>query len=98
MTEPSVDLSAYTGQSVRIAFYYQSGDNYYSSGPGWFVDDVTLVTGAPVTLTPNVPMGFEGGLGDWSVNNGLWQVGKPSNGGAPTEHKERKRTAGPTVR
>ena len=79
-TEPSVDLSAYAGQSVQIAFYYQTGDEYHSGGPGWFVDDVTLVTGPPVTLTPNVPVGFESGLGDWSVDNGLWAVGVPTAG------------------
>ena len=79
-TEPSVDLSAYAGQSVKIAFYYQTGDEYHSRGPGWFVDNVTLVTGAVTTLTPNVPVGFESGLGDWSVDNGLWAVGVPTAG------------------
>ena len=79
-SEPSVDLSAYAGHSVQIAFYYQTGEDYVWIEPGWFVDNVTLVTGAPVTLTPNVPIGFENGLGDWSVNNGLWQVGQPTAG------------------
>src|SRR5579863_8652031 len=79
-TEPSVDLSAYAGQSVQISFYYQTGDEGFGGGPGWFVDDVTLVTGAITTLTPNVPVGFETGLGDWSVDNGLWAVGAPTAG------------------
>ena len=79
-SEPSVNLSAYAGQSVQIAFYYQTGDEYYGAGPGWFVDNVTLVTGAITTLTANVPVDFESGLGDWSVNEGLWQVGHPTAG------------------
>ena len=54
--EPSVDLSAYAGQSVQIAFYYQTGDNYYSSGPGWFVDNVTLVTGAGLQIALITPI------------------------------------------
>ena len=33
-SEPSVDLSAYAGQSVKIAFHYQTGDEYYWGGAG----------------------------------------------------------------
>ena len=79
-SEPSVDLSAYAGQTVQVGFFFTSGDHYYGSSPGWFVDDVTLVTGAITTLTANVPYGFESGLGDWSVNNGVWAIGVPTNG------------------
>ena len=55
-TQPSIDLSAYAGQAVQLAFYFHS-DGGGQAG-GWFVDDVTVVTGAIMTLTPNVPWNF----------------------------------------
>jgi hypothetical protein len=84
-SEPLVDLSAYAGLSVQIAFHFHSqadgNDNADGGGgPGWFVDNVTLVTGPITTITTNAPVGFESGLGDWSVNNGVWAVGKPTAG------------------
>ena len=79
-SEPSVDLSAYAGQPVRVGFLFTSGDHAEGSTPGWFVDNVTLVTGAITTLTVNVPVDFESGLGDWSVDNGVWAVGSPTAG------------------
>ena len=45
-SRPSIDLSAYAGQSVQIAFHFTSG-GYVGNGLGWFVDDVALVTGSP---------------------------------------------------
>jgi len=51
-SQPSVDLTGYAGKSVQVAFDWFSGDHYYNSGPGWFVDNVTLVTGPITTLTP----------------------------------------------
>jgi hypothetical protein len=79
-SEGEVNLTVYAGQSVQIAFYFQSGNYWYDGGTGWFVDDVTLVTGPITTVTPNTPVGFENGLGDWSVNNGVWAVGEPTAG------------------
>ena len=79
-SEPSVDLSAYAGESVQIAFHFRSESEANAAGPGWFVDDVTLVTGPITTLTSNVPVGFESGLGDWSVDNGVWAIGVPTAG------------------
>src|ERR1035438_10104869 len=80
-TEPAVDLSAYAGQTVQVAFQivYVNGDG--NTDPGWYVDDVALVTGTPVF---NNPEGFEGGIGDWYAETGTWQVGTPTKaGGAP---------------
>ena len=70
----SVDLSAYVGQAIQVAFHFVSVDTVFSqdSGPGWYVDDVRLETG-PMTL--NSPEGFESGFGDWSTEGGVWQVG-----------------------
>ena len=45
----SLDMSAYAGQTVQVAFHFVSGGIY--TAPGWYVDDISLV--APPTL--NVP-------------------------------------------
>src|SRR5262249_34225155 len=79
-SQASADLSAYAGQSVQVAFYFQSGNEGYGGGPGWFVDNVELVTGPISSFSPNVPVSFENGFGDWWVNNGVWQVGTPTTG------------------
>ena len=75
-SQPSIDLTAYAGQSVQIAFHFHSASQTSS---GWYVDDVALVTGTPVF---NNPEGFEAGMGDWSAESGTWEVGKPSSGPA----------------
>lgn len=75
-TRPSLDLSAYAGQNIQIAFHFTSGCCTGNS-LGWFVDDVAVVTGNPAL---NFPVNFEAGLGDWSVDYGTWEVGKPSSG------------------
>jgi hypothetical protein len=75
-TRPSLDLSQFAGQTVQLAFHFIS-DGCCTVAPGWYVDDITLVTGTPVF---NSPEGFESGLGDWTVDNGTWQVGKPTSG------------------
>ncbi len=76
-SRPSIDLSAFAGQSVQIAFHFTSGGSGYGSDPGWYVDDVAVVTNAPIF---NNPEGFEAGLGDWSVDAGTWEVGTPTSG------------------
>jgi len=75
-TRPSLDLSQFAGQTVQLAFHFVS-DGCCTTGPGWYVDDIAIVTGPPVF---NTPEGFESGLGDWYVDNGTWQVGKPASG------------------
>jgi hypothetical protein len=74
-TRPSLDLGQFAGQTVRVAFHFISDSSY--SDVGWYVDDVTVVTGAPLF---NNPEDFELGLGDWSVDGGTWQAGKPTSG------------------
>ena len=68
-----VDLTAYAGETVRIAFYHYS--DFANVGPGWFIDDVQIVVKAP-EFTGD----FEAGWGDWSANRGVWQVGTPAAG------------------
>ena len=48
---------------------------------GWYVDEVGVVTG-PI-VAPN-PQGFEAGLGDWRVEGGTWEVGRPTSGPGTT--------------
>lgn len=45
-TEATIDLSAYMGQTITLAFKY-AGDN----GNGWYVDDVEVSAGASISLT-----------------------------------------------
>ena len=79
-TRPSLDLAPYAGQEVQIAFRLTSVDDAFlqpDRSSGWHVDEVAVVAGA-VTF-PN-PEGFEGGLGDWGVERGAWEVGSPTSG------------------
>jgi len=73
-SQPSIDISAYGGQSVQVAFHFHSG-NYTAAG--WYIDQVLVSSGVP---TMNNPEGFESGLGDWQVDHGTWQVGVPTSG------------------
>jgi hypothetical protein len=75
--EEGIDLTAYAGQTVQIAFYTDTVNS--DTGPGWYIDDVTLATNAP-TIEPNKTVTFESGLGSFTMNGGLWQVGKPTGG------------------
>jgi len=74
-SRPSIDLSAFAGQSVRFAFHFAG--LCCGNGLGWYVDDIAVVTDAPVL---NDPESFESGEGDWSVGDGTWEIGKPSSG------------------
>jgi hypothetical protein len=74
-TQACVDLSAYAGESVRVAFYFASSSMYESSG--WYIDDVSIVTGQVFFENPE---DFESGVGDWCADNGQWQVGIPTSG------------------
>src|SRR6185295_18659912 len=74
-----LDISTYAGQRVRFAFYHVATRDCCSASEssGWYVDDLEIWRGVPVL--PN-PEGFEGGLGDWSVDQGVWQIGVPTSG------------------
>jgi regulation of enolase protein 1 (concanavalin A-like superfamily) len=76
-TYASVDLSAFAGQTVQVAFHAVDG---YGTGPGWYVDDISVITGTPVF---NNPEGFEAGIGDWYAEQGTWQVGSPKKSDGP---------------
>jgi bacillopeptidase F (M6 metalloprotease family) len=83
---PYIDLSDYAGLTVQIAFYFYSDGSTYYVSTGWYIDDLSLVTG-PVVF--NTPEGWESGIGDWGSESGTWEVGQPTAGPA-TAHTGQK--------
>ncbi len=69
-TQHVVDLTAYAGTTIRVGFYF--GSDSSGAGAGWMIDDIAIARG--VVAFPN-PEDFEAGIGDWSADNGLWEVG-----------------------
>ena len=60
--QESVDLSAFAGQSVQIAFHFTSG-SCCGNAKGWYVDDVSLtvvVTTPPVLTVPDTQTIYAG--------------------------------------
>ena len=78
-TRAQVDLAAFAGETVRIAFSHTAADSGSVGGSdvssGWYVDDVEIVKKVPAFTGD-----FEGGLDDWSADRGLWEVGTPASG------------------
>jgi len=74
-TYPMIDLSAYSGSTVEIAFYFKSGT--YNSSTGWYIDDISILTGSK---NYNNPEDWELGVGDWYAERGSWEIGTPSSG------------------
>ena len=68
-----VDITAYAGKKVRIAFFHKA-DDYYEY-PGWFIDDIEMIT-----KVPEPTWDFECGWDDWAPTRGVWQVGTPIYG------------------
>ncbi len=38
----TLDLTPYTGSTVQLRFYFNTGDSLFNNFPGWFVDDVVI--------------------------------------------------------
>ncbi|MCJ7603869.1 MAG: choice-of-anchor J domain-containing protein, partial [Desulfobulbaceae bacterium] len=70
----SIDISAYAGKKVRIAFYHYTHDDS-GVGAGWYVDDVEIIK-----KVPEPTWDFECGWDDWYTDNGVWEVGVPTYG------------------
>jgi len=68
-----VDITAYKGKKVRIAFYHISGS--YNVYHGWFIDSIEMIK-----KVPEPTWDFECGWDDWSADRGVWQVGTPTYG------------------
>ena len=71
-----VDLTAYAGETVRIAFFHIA-DGIGVVSTGWYVDDITIVQ-----TTPAFTGDFENGWDHWGADRGVWQVGTPTAGPA----------------
>src|ERR1035437_5594345 len=52
-TKAAVDLSAYAGPNVQVAFHFQSGGSGWGNASGWYVDDVSLVANPMLTVPTN---------------------------------------------
>ena len=75
-THPTIDLRAFAGSTVELAFYFTSNsDSYLDSG--WYIDDIAVITG-PIVY--NNPETWELGIGDWYADRGTWEVGTPTSG------------------
>jgi len=73
-------LSNYADSTVQLAFYFHSQKHRSGASdeePGWYIDDVSLITGTDVF---NDPEDFESGLDDWQVDMGTWEIGVPTSG------------------
>src|ERR1017187_10281358 len=77
-SRPVVDLSAYAGKAIQIAFQIVA-DGYVNDG--WDVDQVSVVKGPyTVGFTNGAIESFEQGIGDWYDETGTWEVGVPTSG------------------
>lgn len=74
-TQLCLDLTYYTDSRIRIAFYFVSSQR--AENNGWYIDDIMIKKGPPIFRNPE---DFEAGIGDWSADNGVWEIGKPTSG------------------
>ena len=73
-----VDLTAFAGDTVRLAFFHKADSSSYGCGgtsTGWYLDEVQIVRGVP-----QFTGSFELGGDDWSADRGVWQIGDPGAG------------------
>jgi bacillopeptidase F (M6 metalloprotease family) len=74
-TKYIVDISSYIGQSVRFGFHIV--ETGYYEAEGWYIDDLDIVEGVAAPWTPE---GFEGDVGWWYADNGVWETGEAKHG------------------
>lgn len=77
-TRSGYDLAQYAGQSVKLGFFFQSDTS--TNFAGWYIDDVTIATGAVVALGIDSFEDPVGATDRWVADNGLWEIGVPSIG------------------
>jgi len=76
-------LRDYDGKRVRIGVHLVTGNNTtpsYNRKPGIYVDDASFATGE---MEFNSPDDLENGLGNWSVEGGVWGWGEPKFADGP---------------
>jgi len=72
-TVKDIDLTAYSGETIRIGFLHSDASTTQNSG--WYIDDIEIVT-----KVPEFTGDFETGWADWGANRGVWQIGTPTSG------------------
>lgn len=79
-TYPLLSLGGFASSTIELAFYIKARQigTFGDVSQGWYVDEVRMTTGPHVLLNPE---GWENGIGDWYVDSGVWQVGRPTGGG-----------------
>lgn len=70
-----VDLNGYSGRRVRVSFLHQP--NTSTPSFGWALDEVEVIAREP---QGSLYSDFESGLGDWWIDNGIWEVGLVGSG------------------
>jgi hypothetical protein len=67
------------GHSVQIGFLFQSGNDGYGSGPGWYLDNIQVTPTPTPVLAPEIvvhgPLGGTLVSGDYTLNYGTYLVG-----------------------
>lgn len=90
-SEFMVDLAAYAGQSVQIAFLMDDNDGSSfgsAESHGWYVDNIKILEGVWAELSlhtfdtfdPATTVEWRG----WYASNGCWAIGDPTNGPVST--------------
>ena len=79
-TPMDVDLTQYAGKKVRIGFTHVPENTWGYTNTGWYIDDVVISN-----IIPAFSGDFETGWGGWSASNGVWEIGKPTDG-PPSSH------------
>jgi RHS repeat-associated protein len=81
--EKSLDLSAFAGRRIQVAFRIQTNADA-SRGAGWWLDNVRLATGEIDEWLANTPDDFA--MADfwrnWTVVGAAWECGLPTAGPA----------------
>jgi hypothetical protein len=78
-TRTSLDLSAFAGSTIELAFRFKSNTDG-NVAPGWYIDEVEVISGTAAFDIVSQPESFDSGLGNWTVDRGDWQVGVPTYG------------------
>jgi hypothetical protein len=77
-----LDLTAFANRKVKLAFrHINNVVGYYGDdvASGWYIDDVAVILQTPLAWTA-LGGDFEAGWGQWSADNGVWEVGAPTAG------------------
>lgn len=74
----SLDLTAYAGRRIRIAFSINNPNRQIT--PGWNIDNISINIKPIISVSSSsaYTTGFENGWEGWSEVEGIWEVGSSS--------------------